>query len=94
MPAYRDKLTDQAIAAVASYIRNAWGNAAPPVDAEHVWRERGTRGEWWGIAYGNGRPQNPVARMSAERHAGPPPDVASGRAFARPLADPGYAWRP
>ena len=34
MPAYRDKLTDQAIAAVASYIRNSWGNAASAVDAD------------------------------------------------------------
>jgi mono/diheme cytochrome c family protein len=40
MPAYRDKLTDPAIAAVASYIRNAWGNAAPAVDADQVARAR------------------------------------------------------
>jgi mono/diheme cytochrome c family protein len=36
MPAYRDKLTDQAIAAVASYIRNSWGNAAPAVETAQV----------------------------------------------------------
>ncbi len=31
MPAYRSKLTDQQVAAVADYIRNSWGNAAPAV---------------------------------------------------------------
>ncbi|MEA2886117.1 MAG: hypothetical protein QOD11_477 [Bradyrhizobium sp.] len=31
MPAYSRKLTDQEIADVATYIRNAWGNAAPAV---------------------------------------------------------------
>ena len=40
MPAYRDKLTDPAIAAVANYIRNSWGNAAPAVDADQVARAR------------------------------------------------------
>ena len=30
----------------------------------------------------------------AERHAGPPPDVAGGRAFARPVAHPGYGCSP
>jgi mono/diheme cytochrome c family protein len=43
MPAYRDELTDQAIAAVASYIRNSWGNAAPPVDTGQVARARTAR---------------------------------------------------
>jgi mono/diheme cytochrome c family protein len=43
MPAYRDKLTDQQIAAVASYIRNAWGNAAPAVAAEQVMKARAKR---------------------------------------------------
>jgi mono/diheme cytochrome c family protein len=31
MPAYARKLTDQEIADVATYVRNAWGNAAPAV---------------------------------------------------------------
>ena len=31
MPAYAAKLSDQEIADVATYIRNAWGNAAPAV---------------------------------------------------------------
>jgi len=43
MPAYRDKLTDRAIAAVTSYIRNSWGNAAPPVDADQVAKARAAR---------------------------------------------------
>jgi mono/diheme cytochrome c family protein len=40
MPAYAGKLTDQEIADVASYIRNAWGNAAPAVTAAQVKRAR------------------------------------------------------
>jgi mono/diheme cytochrome c family protein len=43
MPAYRDKLTDQAIAAVTSYIRNSWGDAARPVDADQVAKARAER---------------------------------------------------
>jgi len=31
MPAYGEKLSDQEIADVATYIRNSWGNAAPAV---------------------------------------------------------------
>jgi mono/diheme cytochrome c family protein len=40
MPSYRDKLTDPQIAAVASYVRNAWGNAAPAVEPERVAKAR------------------------------------------------------
>lgn len=36
MPAFGDTLSDEEIAAVASYIRNAWGNEAPPVSEEEV----------------------------------------------------------
>ena len=36
MPAYDWKLSDTEIAAVASYVRNDWGNAAPEVSAEQV----------------------------------------------------------
>lgn len=39
MPAY-PKLSDSEIADVATYIRNAWGNAAPAVTAEQVARAR------------------------------------------------------
>ena len=31
MPGYAAKLSDQEIADVTTYIRNAWGNAAPAV---------------------------------------------------------------
>ncbi|WP_297695953.1 cytochrome c [Phenylobacterium sp.] len=31
MPAYGWKLTDDQVAAVATFVRNSWGNAAPPV---------------------------------------------------------------
>ena len=31
MPTWKDKLDDQQIAAVVTYIRQAWSNRAPPV---------------------------------------------------------------
>ena len=43
MPAHRGKLSDQAIAAVTSYIRNSWGIAAPAIDADQVARVRAAR---------------------------------------------------
>jgi len=36
MPAYAWKLSDSEIAAVATYVRNAWGNSAPAVTASQV----------------------------------------------------------
>ena len=36
MPAYDWKLSDEEIAAVATYVRNAWGNSAPEVGAGEV----------------------------------------------------------
>jgi mono/diheme cytochrome c family protein len=36
MPSFAWKLTDQEVADVATYVRNAWGNNAPPVDARSV----------------------------------------------------------
>jgi mono/diheme cytochrome c family protein len=42
MPAY-PKLSDQEIADVATYIRNAWGNAAPAVTPEQVAKARKAR---------------------------------------------------
>jgi mono/diheme cytochrome c family protein len=40
MPAYAAKLSDREIADVATYIRNAWGNAAPHVTAAEVAKAR------------------------------------------------------
>ena len=40
MPAYAAKMTDQQIADVTNYIRNAWGNAAPLVTADQVAKAR------------------------------------------------------
>jgi mono/diheme cytochrome c family protein len=40
MPAYRDKLSDQEIADVTTYIRNSWGNAAPAVTPAQVTKVR------------------------------------------------------
>ena len=36
MPAHGDTLDDAGIAAVLTYIRRAWGQTAPPVDAAAV----------------------------------------------------------
>ncbi len=41
MPALGWRLDDEQIAAVLTYIRNAWGNAAPPVAASAVTAVRG-----------------------------------------------------
>jgi len=41
MPAFAWKLNDKEIAAVATYIRNSWGNAAPAVSADQVRDLRG-----------------------------------------------------
>ena len=40
MPGYAKQLSDEEIAAVATYIRNSWGNAAPPVTADQVAKAR------------------------------------------------------
>jgi mono/diheme cytochrome c family protein len=40
MPAFDRFLTDDQVAAVATYIRNAWGNAAPAVTADQVKKMR------------------------------------------------------
>lgn len=42
MPTYDWKLNDSQIAAVVTYIRNSWGNAAPAVDAATVTSARRT----------------------------------------------------
>ena len=36
MPSFAWKLTDQQVADVATYMRNSWGNRAPPVEAHQV----------------------------------------------------------
>jgi len=40
MPAYASKMSDHQIADVTTYIRNAWGNAAPAVSAAQVAKAR------------------------------------------------------
>jgi mono/diheme cytochrome c family protein len=40
MPAFGDKLVDAELAAIATHLRGAWGNAAPAVKTEAVQRER------------------------------------------------------
>jgi mono/diheme cytochrome c family protein len=41
MPSFAWKLTDQQIADVSTYVRNSWGNSAPPVSAGAVAKMRG-----------------------------------------------------
>lgn len=41
MPAYDWKLDDQQVAAVATFVRNSWGNTADPVSADQVKKLRG-----------------------------------------------------
>jgi mono/diheme cytochrome c family protein len=41
MPSFAWKLTDQQIADVSTYVRNSWGNSAPPVSAGDVAKLRG-----------------------------------------------------
>jgi mono/diheme cytochrome c family protein len=43
MPGYAAKMSDQQIADVTNYIRNAWGNAAPTVSAAQVAKARRTK---------------------------------------------------
>jgi mono/diheme cytochrome c family protein len=40
MPAFAWVLNDDQVAAVLTYIRNTWGNAAPPVSAGDVGKQR------------------------------------------------------
>ena len=40
MPGYADKMSDQQIADVTTYIRNSWGNAAPAVSPAQVAKAR------------------------------------------------------
>lgn len=41
MPALGWRLSEEQVASVLIYIRNAWGNAAPPVGAADVHTMRG-----------------------------------------------------
>jgi mono/diheme cytochrome c family protein len=53
MPTWRASLSDQQIAAVASYVRSSWGNKAGPVTAELVAQLRqslATRDKPWSAA--------------------------------------------
>jgi mono/diheme cytochrome c family protein len=43
MPAYARQLSDQDVADVTNYIRNSWGNAAPPVTAAEARKARHER---------------------------------------------------
>jgi mono/diheme cytochrome c family protein len=40
MPMFADKLSDEEVASVATYVRNAWGNAAPEVSSSSAGKMR------------------------------------------------------
>jgi mono/diheme cytochrome c family protein len=40
MPAFGSRIDDSQAAAVLTYIRNSWGNAAPPVAASTIAKQR------------------------------------------------------
>ena len=40
MPAFSEKLADEEVAAIASFIRNQWGNVGGAVTAEQVAKQR------------------------------------------------------
>jgi mono/diheme cytochrome c family protein len=44
MPAFGWQLSDAQIAAVATYIRNSWGHAAPAIEASAVQKARKAAG--------------------------------------------------
>lgn len=53
MPPWKDVLTDEQIAHILTYIRQAWGNNAPPISKEGVAAmraESGTRSQPWSDA--------------------------------------------
>jgi cytochrome c6 len=52
MPSFRNDLSDEQIAAAASYIRGSWGNRAKPVSAAFIAETR--------IKTNNPRSQNPT----------------------------------
>ncbi|MGB6105218.1 MAG: cytochrome c [Pusillimonas sp.] len=58
MPMFKDKLDDAQIAAVVSYIRSSFGNAADPVDAAAVASERAATAD-------HAQPWNGDAELSA-----------------------------
>ena len=40
MPMFADKLSDEEVASVATYVRNSWGNVAPEVSAHSAAKMR------------------------------------------------------
>ena len=76
MPAWEAVLTDKKIAAVASYIRSEWGNAAAEVTPEFVAAERqefAARKEPWTQAELEQMPEPAAAEPAAEPATGAAP---------------------
>lgn len=48
MPSSADRLTSQVMAQVMTFIRNTWGNAAPPITTRNLVKERSAIHKWSG----------------------------------------------
>jgi mono/diheme cytochrome c family protein len=59
MPAFQDKLSNEEIAAVLTYVRSEWGNSAPavtPAEVDSIRQKTAGRGEWSASELSNLRP--------------------------------------
>lgn len=65
MPAFDWKLDDAQVAAVVTYVRNSWGNAAPPVSADQVADLRQALRHGEGRSHPQGSPALPEAAQKA-----------------------------
>lgn len=82
MPSFADTLSDEQIAAVATYIRNSWGNRFGDVKAEQV---ASTRKELSSLKM----PQPPhVSAAESNQPAGAPVPPAGGQPPGQPLPPP------
>lgn len=82
MPAWK-QLKDEQIAAVLTYIRSEWGNAAPPISADYVKKIResvSSRSEPWSM--------NELKAIPAEKapEGGTPPAAPAPAANTKPSA--------
>lgn len=91
------QLTDEQIAAVLTYIRNEWGNAAPPIPPEFIAQireETGARTEPWTQRELQAIPAVLVPAGGAVPADAPAPAVEAPAAGAPPDAPPADAPQP
>ena len=60
----KEAMSDQEIVDVTTYIRNAWGNAAPAVTPEEVAKSRKIGPRWWSLQFWHS--QTWLSRMGSE----------------------------